>query len=369
MHDASVGLAHRSRRLPRRDSVRASDPRMSTRALRQLRQLDAQLSITAAPAATAVDTSGQFLYYSPPDPERLPYCDPTTEAICGALRTDGCALLKAVIPPELALELGEKLRGYVPLPHEDGRDTGTDIGPNRRSRALCRPRDLSELPAHPAVGHRIQPAGFVPDCDWQGNITTLFQRDPAFLALVGPSPVREVMDEMLGDQCHLITMKGWRHGPGHGGNRQQPAAPGVHAGGFHCDEMWLPPDLPKELATQLGPHLSNTVHIIGTLTYLNGTTPECCPTRVIPGSFRSCRRPKPGETSWDGRGPVAAIASPGDTLLFRSDVWHAGGTNVTENTTRLTVEAAYGARKVSQVTIGSHAEMAFGSSTDFLKCI
>ena len=24
------------------------------------------------------------------------------------------------------------------------------------------------------------------------------------------------MNEMLGDQCHLITMKGWRHGPGHG---------------------------------------------------------------------------------------------------------------------------------------------------------
>lgn len=86
----------------------------------------------------------------------------------------------------------------------------------------------------------------------------------------------------------------------------------------------------------------------GTLTYLNGTTPECCPTRVIPGSFRSCRRPRPGETSWEGRGPLAAIAKPGDTLLFRSDVWHAGGTNVTENTTRLTVEAAYGARKVSQ---------------------
>ena len=86
------------------------------------------------------------------------------------------------------------------------------------------------------------------------------------------------------------------------------------------------------------------------MTYLNGTTAECCPTRVIPGSFRSCRRPKPGECEWEGRGPLTAIASPGDTLLFRSDVWHAGGTNVTENTTRLTVEAAYGARKVSQVT-------------------
>ena len=198
------------------------------------------------------------------------------------------------------------------------------------------------------------------------------------------------MDHFLGEHCHLITMKGWRHGkctdlppphpttaspdagapapagPGHGGNKSPVGKPGVEAGGFHCDEMWLPPDLPSEVTTQLGPYLADTVHvriqlaprprrfpsllrrlsdgplpaqIIGTLTYLNGTTPECCPTcvqpllrflpkpqrsccrRVIPGSFRSCRRPKPGETSFEGRGPLTAIAEPGDTLLFRSDVW------------------------------------------------
>ena len=28
------------------------------------------------------------------------------------------------------------------------------------------------------VTNRIQPSGFVPDYDWSGNITTLFQRDP-----------------------------------------------------------------------------------------------------------------------------------------------------------------------------------------------
>ena len=106
---------------------------------------------------------------------------------------------------------------------------------------------------------------------------------------------------------------------------------------------------------------------------LNGADWDCCPTRVIPGTFRACRQPNykeiPGETSWQGRTPLAAIAQPGDVLLFRSgacrrspralcsadaastavaDVWHSGGNNVTENTTRLVVEAAYGARRVSQ---------------------
>ena len=222
---------------------------------RRLRALTRQLR--ADPAA-AVEVDERLLLYSPPDPERLPYTENTTEAICAALRTDGCALLQAVIAPEAALALGELLRGYVPLPHEDGTDTGTDVGPSRRSRQLCRPRDLSEFPAHASMPNRIQPAGIVPDCDWSGNITTLFQRDPAFLSLVGPSPVVDVMDEMLGDACHLITMKGWRHGPGHGGNKQHPASPGVHGGGFHCDEMWLPPDLPEEVVELLGPHLSDT---------------------------------------------------------------------------------------------------------------
>ena len=85
---------------------------------------------------------------------------------------------------------------------------------------------------------------------------------------------------------------------------------------------------------------------------LNGADWDCCPTRVIPGTFRACRQPNykdtPGETSWQGRTPLAAVAAPGDMLLFRSDVWHSGGNNVTDNTTRLVVEAAYGSRRVSQ---------------------
>jgi hypothetical protein len=286
--------------------------------LRRLRLLGSQLR---ADQGAATSSTEERLLYSDPQPERLAYTESTTEAICEALRTDGCALVRSVLPPSVALHLGSLLRGYVPLPHEDGRDTGTDVGPSRRSKPLCKARDLTELRAHPSVGHRIQPAGFLPDCDWTGNITTLFQRDPAFLALVGPPLVFEAMTAILGDQCHLLTMKGWRHGPGHGGTAIPAPAPGVHAGGFHCDEMWLPDDLPDDLAAQLGEHLSNSVHIIGTLTYLNGTSPECCPTRVIPGSFRSCRRPKPGETSYRGRTPLTAIAQPGDTLLFRSDVW------------------------------------------------
>jgi hypothetical protein len=84
-------------------------------------------------------------------------------------------------------------------------------------------------------------------------------------------------------------------------------------------------------------------------TYLNGAAPEVCPTRVIPGTHRSGRRPKPEERSYRGRTPVCplekyigiwprlqpvvvaspghwyldtpsalhAVAGPGDVLIFR----------------------------------------------------
>ena len=49
--------------------------------------------------SSAVDVDEPLLLYSPPDPERLQYTDNNPDAICAALRTDGCALLKAVIDP------------------------------------------------------------------------------------------------------------------------------------------------------------------------------------------------------------------------------------------------------------------------------
>lgn len=113
--------------------------------LRRLRLLGSQLEPPAA-AADAAATSEGALLYSPPHPDRLPYTESTTDAICAALRTDGCALLRSVISPECALHLGGLLRGYIPLPHEDGRDTGTDVGPNRRSGHLRAPPRIRAAP-------------------------------------------------------------------------------------------------------------------------------------------------------------------------------------------------------------------------------
>jgi hypothetical protein len=267
--------------------------------LRRLRQhLD--------PATTAVV---QLTAPCPSSPPRLLYTESSPAAVVAALRTEGCALLRGVLSPAEAAHMAALLAGYEP-------------------------ENAVEVELHSRDASRCQIA-----------LLTLFQRDPVWLRLVDPSPVIEAMDELLAHRhghgsCHLVTMKGWRNRPGFSG--APGAQPGREAGGFHTDELWL--ELPEGYAGTLEPP---DPLICTALTYLSGAPPELCPTRVIPHSFRSFRRPEADEVTWRGHTPLHAVAAPGDTLVFRSDVWHASGTNVTQST-RLCVEAAYGARKVAQ---------------------
>jgi ectoine hydroxylase-related dioxygenase (phytanoyl-CoA dioxygenase family) len=101
---------------------------------------------------------------------------------------------------------------------------------------------------------------------------------------------------------------------------------------FHTDELFLP-GLPEAVAAD--PRFEMPLLIITALTYLTDVDRALCPTYVVPESFRSGRRPAAGETSWRGNAPLVVLAKAGDSLLFRSDVWHSGGTNHSADRTRL----------------------------------
>ena len=246
--------------------------------------------------------------YSNPDPPRLPYTPHVMAEIVAAVQKDGCALIKGVLSPELAAHLGSLLTEYQALPQEEGMQGGAGS---------------------------------------QNSIMTLFQRDPDWLALVEPPVVADAMDRLLGDTCHVITMKGWRNLPGYNGNRgSTPEAP--EGAGFHVDEMFTEfPD--EEMAGRAyGQDGAGLPPLICTaLTYLSGASWDLCPTRVIPQSHRSGRRPQPDERCWRENTPLTVIAQPGDCLIFRHNVWHASGNNVSEDV-RLCVETGFSQRKVSQ---------------------
>ena len=251
----------------------------SSRTAARLRHIHAHL------AAAAQEVEEEL--YSDPDPDRVEYTSHDTDEVVAAIKKDGVALLKGVLSRETAAHLGSLLTGYEALPHEAGMQILKD--------------------------GRINSS--------QNAITIMFNRDPAWLACVDPEPVVKAMDAILcpshgPESCHLITMKGWRNFPGYNGAKG--AAPGVHGGGFHCDDDPVPlSHVAPEDFPFIPPNICTALH------YLAGAPPELCPTRVIPGSHRAGRRPEAHEREFNGRTPLSAVAEPGDVLIFRCDVWHA----------------------------------------------
>jgi ectoine hydroxylase-related dioxygenase (phytanoyl-CoA dioxygenase family) len=54
------------------------------------------------------------------------------------------------------------------------------------------------------------------------------------------------------------------------------------------------------------------------------------------------------ETQWQAREPQVVLASAGDALVFRSDVWHAGSDNRTASDVRYLLQVHYGRREMAQ---------------------
>jgi hypothetical protein len=252
----------------------------------------------------------------------LPAPARTAEGIAAVLEADGCALLPGVIAPAVCARLAAMLAGYVPGTAGTGLTTKErDPGPRM---ALKHGGDMEQF----GQTGRAE------------LLLMLFQRDPEWLELLDPPPLAEAVDLALapgasaGGMPHLINQSGWRNHPGHDAE-----------GSLHLDEAFLP-ELPPELLAAL-PGFQPPPAILTALTYLVDVDRALCPTFVVPGSHRACRRPAAGESSWAGERPRVVLARAGAVLLFRSDVWHAGGRNRTDRT-RYVVETVYGRRQVSQ---------------------
>ena len=134
-----------------------------------------------AAAAARVDTH-------PPPPsaaEQAPVLsaleDSSPEGIVHALRTVGCALVKGVTAPGRAAELASLLASYTPggaVVRQDLQETDPVLkglaGPNQRGADIV---------------------------DWGGAglgelLGTVFQRDPAWLEMADPSPVRPALQRV-----------------------------------------------------------------------------------------------------------------------------------------------------------------------------
>lgn len=212
------------------------------------------------------------------------------------LERDGFAVLRAVLSPDDIDELRAEAERVF-------RDHGPSRGRSDRDEFRYEMLNISEA-ANRAVAH------------------------PRIL---------EVIEPLLGDDCHVIANTLWHNPPTFGG------------GSWHCDAG---PHVPRPADVPWDDRIPYPVFAIGAHLLLRDCRRADGPTAVVPGSHRSGRLPPreslgESELTYDGRPPALLEGEAGDVALFVSDAWHRG-TPADGGTGRLFLQVHYGRRDIAQ---------------------
>lgn len=222
------------------------------------------------------------------------------------LEADGHAIRRQVFLPEEILALRDQML-----------DVYDSVPPEMRSSAIT-----------PQVGamYRYQ----------MHNRSALCQS-----AMAHPS-ILEVIEPLLGSDCHVIACTAWRNPPG-------PAIT-PHGLQWHVDGG---PFVPRADGTEWPEHIPYPVFVIGVHIYLQDVALDDGPTACIPGSHTSGLVP-PGHQIWNldlsyrGRGPVQHIVQAGDVDFRVSDVWHRRWPPTPNARGRFFLQINYGRRDIAQ---------------------
>jgi ectoine hydroxylase-related dioxygenase (phytanoyl-CoA dioxygenase family) len=160
--------------------------------------------------------------------------------------------------------------------------------------------------------------------------------------IIGARAILDVIEPLLGEDCHVIANTCWRN---------PPREINTHGGGaWHIDAG---PHIPRPAGVPWDARIPYPVFAIGAHIYLKDCPLACGPTGVIPRSHTSGQKP-PDERVWDvtltcdGEGVVPLTARAGDVAMFVSDVWHRRLPPQAGDTGRLFLQAHYGRRDIAQ---------------------
>jgi hypothetical protein len=189
---------------------------------------------------------------------------------------------------------------------------------------------------------RLQAFGF----DGQGEVDhykCVFNRNPFWLQFLDHPDVIELSEAALGSDCHSIGMSAWRSHPNKTAPRDVAQAPRW----MHSDWNFFPVDSELLLSGRVQlPIMLCTAHF-----YLSDITLDLCPTWVVPGSHLSGTRcqdlPEDARQSFNGRKVEPVLCKAGDVLFFRSEIWHSGSMNRT-NESRYLLQTHLGQRSIAQ---------------------
>jgi ectoine hydroxylase-related dioxygenase (phytanoyl-CoA dioxygenase family) len=166
----------------------------------------------------------------------------------------------------------------------------------------------------------------------------MLNRSAAAQDAVGHPRVLEVIEPLLGNDCHVIANTAWRN------------PIDFRGGPWHCDAG---PHVPRPEGVAWDDRIPYPVFAIGAHMYLQDCALDDGATAVVPGSHRSGRL-APHDQMWaedltyDGRPPVLIEANAGDVALFVSDVWHRGMPASTDGRGRYFLQVHYARRDIAQ---------------------
>ena len=159
---------------------------------------------------------------------------------------------------------------------------------------------------------------------------------------VGHPGILQIIEPLLGEDCHVIANTAWRNPPVPGG---------VHGGeNWHIDGG---PHIPLPDGIEWPSHIPHPVFAIGTHIFLQDCGLDDGPTGVIPGSHLSGQYPPfesigDDELMWQGNGVQPLIAEAGDVAFFVSDVWHRRLPSTAKARGRFFLQVHYGRRDIAQ---------------------
>jgi ectoine hydroxylase-related dioxygenase (phytanoyl-CoA dioxygenase family) len=162
----------------------------------------------------------------------------------------------------------------------------------------------------------------------------MFERGAVFLDLIEQPVIIDLVEKLLGNRIHLVSMNSLR----------TPRDSGIDK--WHVDDDLFFP-LPD--GVELDPRIALPIYMLTCIYYLVDVEENMGPTQLIPGSHRSGRHPErgPNPPLYKDQGPVSITVKKGDCLVFFGQTWHRGARNESDNK-RIVQQVVYGKRWVSQ---------------------
>lgn len=167
-------------------------------------------------------------------------------------------------------------------------------------------------------------------------------RSAACQAVAGQRAILDVVEPLLGEDCHVIANTAWRN---------PPEVEHTHGGGlWHIDAG---PHVPLPPGVDWDERIPHPTFAVGCHILLQDCPAPCGPTAVIPRSHLSGEAPPADRLDdpalrWRGHEPVVLAARAGDVQLFVSDVWHRRMPTGPGDAGRFFLQVHYGRRDIAQ---------------------